>query len=253
MPEEIVPLVQRLNELLHRLDDAFARQRALTADIAHELRTPVAGILSTAGVALSADRAPAEYREAMEDVREIARRMRSMIENLLTLARLDSQPPHFQFEPVGLHELVELCWSGCQDKAAQRRLAFQSAIPDDLSCASDKSTLAMIFANLLENAVEYANRAGRIWVTAEIADGVVKIDVANTGCRLSQQQIARVFDRFWRADPSRKDANLHVGLGLALVRRLVASLGGAVEARAGNGDFTVSIRLPVKVPHGDVE
>jgi len=92
MPEEIVPLVERLNELLHRLDEAFARERCLTADIAHELRTPVAGVLSTAGVALSADREPADYREALEDVRRIARRMRSMIENLLAVVRVCSRP-----------------------------------------------------------------------------------------------------------------------------------------------------------------
>ena len=91
LPEEIVPLVERLNELLHPPGRGIRERAILTADIAHELRTPVAGILSTAGVMLSADRAPAEYREALKDVRGIARQMRAMIENLLTLARLDSQ------------------------------------------------------------------------------------------------------------------------------------------------------------------
>ena len=245
MPEEIVPLVERLNELLHRLDDAFTRERSLTADIAHELRTPVAGILSTVGVALSADRAPPEYREALEDVREIARQMRSMIENLLTLARLDSQSAHFQFEPVELREMVEHCWRGCQDKAAARRLTFENAVPDDLFCSSDRNALSIVFVNLLDNAVEYANDSGRIWVTARTTDGVIEIEVANTGCNLTEQQVAHVFDRFWRADPSRKDASLHVGLGLALVRRIITSLDGRVEASAAGGVFTVRIRLSV--------
>lgn len=248
MPEEIVPLVERLNELLHRLDEAFARERSLTADIAHELRTPVAGILSTAGVAISADRAPAEYREALEDVREIARQMRSMIENLLTLARLDSQPAQFQLEPIELAEMVEQCWRGCKDKAAGRGLTFESAVPDDLSCTSDRSALSIVFANLLDNAVEYANDNGRIEVAACKTDGIVEIEVANTGCQLTEEQVAHIFDRFWRADPSRKDASLHVGLGLALVHRIITSLGGTVEASATNGKFTVTICLLVMPP-----
>jgi len=245
LPEEIVPLVERLNELLHRLDEAFARERSLTADIAHELRTPVAGILSTAGVTLSASRAPPEYQEALEDVRAIARRMRSMIENLLTLARLDSQPARFQFEPTGLREIVELGWRGCQDKAAGRKLTFENTVPDDLSLRADRNALAIVFVNLLENAVEYADDNGRIEVAARNSNGVVEIEVTNTGCELTEEQVSHVFDRFWRADPSRKDASLHVGLGLSLVHRITTSLGGAVEAGVVNGAFAVRIRLPI--------
>lgn len=86
-----------------------------------------------------------------------------------------------------------------------------------------------------------------------MASSVVEIEVGNTGCNLTEQQVAQVFDRFWRADPSRKDANLHVGLGLALVRRIITSLDGTVEASAANGDFTVSIRLKVAAPLAEAE
>ncbi len=253
MPEEIVPLVERLNELLHRLDDAFTRERSLTADIAHELRTPVAGILSTAGVALSADRATPEYREALEDVREIARRMRSMIENLLTLARLDSQAAQFQFEQIRLRELIELRWDGCQDKAAARKLSFENTVPDDLVCTSDRNALSIIVVNLLDNAVEYTNDKGRIWITAHKSDNAIEIEVGNTGCNLTEEQVAHVFDRFWRADPSRRDASLHVGLGLALVRHIITCMGGTIEALAGNGYFTVRIRLKLSISPVEVK
>jgi heavy metal sensor kinase len=243
-PREIAPLVERLNELLERLEDAFARQRTLTADIAHELRTPVAGILSTAGVILTTDRSTAEYREALEDVRSIARRMRIMTDNLLMLARLDSQPAPLQREPVPIRELVEWGWHACHEKAMIRRLSFQNAVSGALVWETDRNALAMIMANLLDNAVEYANESGRIRVTANRSTDAVAIVVANTGCELTQDQIARVFDRFWRADAARKDASLHVGLGLALVRRLVTSLGGTANAAAAEGEFSVCIRLP---------
>jgi len=244
IPEEIVPLVERLNDLLHRLNEAFARERSLTADIAHELRTPVAGILSTAGVMLSADRATVEYREALEDVRGIARQMRSMVDNLLTLARLDSQQGHLQFESIELRDVIETCWRGCRVRATARGLTFENTVPDGLSCTSDRHALSIVFVNLLENAVEYTNEGGRIWVTACKTDAVIRVEVANTGCELAEHQVARVFDRFWRADASRKDASLHVGLGLALVRRIMAALGGQATATSEDGVFQIDLRCP---------
>jgi len=151
IPEEIVPVVDRLNELLGRLEDAFARERSLTADIAHELRTPVAGMLSIAGVALNSPRPPAEYREALEDVRQIARRMRSMIEDLLTLARLDSEAPKYKFVPVVLREALDLCWKDFREKADARRLTFENGIQADTRCVTDRNALAMIFAILVQD------------------------------------------------------------------------------------------------------
>lgn len=243
-PREIAPLVQRLNELLQRLDDAFARERCLTADIAHELRTPVAGILSTAGVILTADRPAAEYREALEDVRSIARRMRIMIDNLLTLARLDADAARWQGEPIPLREMIELGWCHCREKAAARGLSFENCVAAELVWVTDRNALSMVLANLMDNAVEYANENGRIWITASRRGDAAEIEMHNTGCQLTEDQVAHVFDRFWRADASRKDASLHVGLGLALVRHLVDSLGGTAHAAAADGDFRVLIRLP---------
>ncbi|MHB9078009.1 MAG: ATP-binding protein [Pirellulaceae bacterium] len=92
------------------------------------------------------------------------------------------------------------------------------------------------------------NESGQITVDSSEVPGAVEIDIANTGCTLNQHQLARVFDRFWRADPSRNKASLHVGLGLALVRQLVTSLGGTIDARVANGKFIVSLRLLVAPP-----
>jgi signal transduction histidine kinase len=110
---------------------------------------------------------------------------------------------------------------------------------------SDASALSIVFANLLENAAEYSNEGGIVRVTARNADHAVEAEVANTGCTLTEEQVARLFDRFWRADASRKDTSLHAGLGLALVRRIADLLGAAVTAGASDQEFTVRIRLPV--------
>jgi len=245
LPEEIVPLVCRLNELLQRLEGAFVRERSLTADVAHELRTPLAGILATVGVTLSADRTAAEYQEAFEDVRGIARQMRAMIENLLTLARLDAGQAPAPQETVELHEMVARIWRSCEPLAAARGLVFVNEVPDGLCCLADRTALGVLLSNLLENAVQYADDRGRIWVSVQRANGTASFVVANSGCTLTGDQVARVFDRFWRADAARREASLHVGLGLALVRRIAESWGGTAMATVdGEGTFQVQVAWP---------
>ncbi len=244
LPTEVAPIVQRLNEMLHRLDEAFARERSLTADVAHELRTPVAGILTTAGVALSTHRSVEDCREALQDILDVARHMRSMIENLLTLARLDVQSPRFAYSEILVRDLVDRCWRGNCEKATARHVAFENRVPPGLNCISDTGALTVIMSNLLENAAEYANESGEMSVDATALGETIELRVTNSGCTLTEQQLACVFDRFWRADTSRSSANLHVGLGLALVRRLATSLRGRVWAESRDGNFIARLQLP---------
>lgn len=245
LPDEIVLLVDRLNELLRRLEHAFARERGLTADIAHELRTPVAGILSTVGVILSVERTPRDYREALEDVRQVARQMRGMIENLLLLARCDAGRILLHCELLPLGEMIAQTWQRCAEQAAARNLALHNEVPATFCCTSDTAAMDVILSNLVGNAVQYADERGVIRITACSEDGLVKLAVANTGCTLTTEQAARVFDRFWRSDASRSGGSLHVGLGLSLVRRLAESLGGSATATVdGRGLFTVRVVLP---------
>ena len=102
----------------------------------------------------------------------------------------------------------------------------------------------MVVSNLLANASEYTNDSGRIQATTQRADGQVELTISNTGCALTQEQIAQVFDCLWRGDSSRREAGVHCGLGLALVQRLMTALGGSVtaELQAG-GIFAVRINI----------
>jgi signal transduction histidine kinase len=245
LPEEIVPVVQRLNELLQRLEEAFARERSLTADIAHELRTPVAGILTTVGVTLSAERTAAEYQEAFQDVRGIARQMRSMIENLLTLARLDAGQAPLPQEPIELCAMVARAWRSCEPTATARGLTFHNDVPQDFRCSVERTALVIVLSNLLENAVQYTDEGGQIWVTARCSDGVTELAVANSGCTLTGEQVNRVFDRFWRSDASRKETSLHVGLGLSLAQRIAQSWEGTATATVDRaGIFRIHVAWP---------
>jgi signal transduction histidine kinase len=254
VPTEIVPIKNRLNDLLCRLQAAIKRERHFTADVSHELRTPLAGIRSTIEVTLARARNTGEYQAVLFDCLAIVESMQTMVNNLLMIARLDAGQVTFRQEHICLAELMSSCWRPFSQKAIEREITFANRVPNDVTVDSDRENLCMVLSNLLSNAVEYTNDAGQIWATANPADNCVEITVSNTGCSLTNEQVSQVFDCFWRGDSSRKDTGVHCGLGLALVERLVRALEGSVvvELPAG-GIFVVRTTLPAKGERNSIE
>ncbi|MDH4238799.1 MAG: sensor histidine kinase [Phycisphaerae bacterium] len=247
IPAEILPIKNRLNDLLSRLEGAFKREKRFTADVAHELRNPLAGIRSTIEVNLTRTRDITEYRSALSECLEIVENMQTMVNNLLLLARLDAKQISFQGEQVRLAELVNSCWRPLSKEATNHKITFENRIDPKITCESDRQNLAIILSNILENAVEYTDEGGQIRATGRQGEGSVEITVSNTGCRLNNEQAAQVFDCFWRGDSSRKDAGVHCGLGLALVDRIIKALGGSTTAEVENGGiFKIRLTLPAK-------
>ena len=244
MPAEMAPVVERLNELLGRLEEAFRRERTLTADVAHELRTPLAGIRSTVEVALSRSRVSGEYEEALRECLEIVQQTQGMADNLLSLARLEGGQTALHPEAVRLAEAVDALWRPHARQVQGRGILFENRLPRDVQCIADRDTLAMVLANLLANAAEYTQAGGRIEISGGAAGKTVELAVSNTGCALSAEEVAHVFDRFWRGDSARSATGVHCGLGLSLVERAVRALGGTVSADLAGGRFTVRVTLP---------
>ena len=251
VPAETLPIKNRLNDLLSRLEDAFKRERRFNADVAHELRTPLAGIRSTIEVTLQRARDTTEYQTVLSECLAIVENMQTMVSNLLMIARLDARQVSFRYERINLDELVNSCWRPFSAKALEREISFDNRVQNEMLVNSDRENLSMVLSNLLNNAVEYTNDAGQIWVTAHHTDDAIDITVANTSCQLTNKQAAQVFDCFWRSDSSRKDAGIHCGLGLALVQRIVKALGGSASAEVQPGGiFTVRLILPsTQQPH----
>lgn len=247
VPAEVVPIKNRLNELLSRLEASFNRERQFNGDVAHELRTPLAGIRSTIEVTLTRHRDNDEYKKVLADCQAIVEHMQTMVNNLLMLARLDTQQISLRTEQIRLAELVNSCWRPFSDRALERRIAFENRIGAEMTCESDPEHLSMVFVNLMDNAVEYADEGGEIRTTARRTDDCVEITVSNTGCRLTAEQVSQVFDCFWRGDSSRSDAGAHCGLGLALAQRIVRALRGSVTAEVQGGTLAVRLTLPATV------
>jgi|GEM_PF-3667456 len=227
------------------LEIALQREHSFADDLAHELRTPLAGIRSTIDVALTVDRDTHEFRESLTDCSGIVDRMQSLVDKLLMLARLDGKRQTFSEQRVHLAEIIDASWKPFQQRAAERGLAFENQVPDSIACVSDRDSLMIIFSNLLENCVNYTDQGGRIWVTArQDGKGTIQAAVGNTGCQLTPIEARMAFQQFWRADESRQSGGRHTGLGLALVRRLTLALGGEAFADVTEqGVFTVHLGL----------
>ena len=244
-PVELHPICDCLNALLQRIRFSFERERRFNADVAHELRTPLAGIQTTLEVTLARRRDPEEYQQALRDCLAIARSMQKMVDTLLSLSRLDAQKLTIRRQTIPLRALVESRWRVFADKAFDRGLNFDNRIGEDLSCACDPDHLSMFFSNIFDNAVDYADEGGRIWVGAESAADSTVLTISNTGCTLAPDSAERVFDAFWRQDASRTGTGNHCGIGLAVVRKIADALGISVLVTVEPGGiFTLVLRLP---------
>ncbi len=237
-PHELVPVVERLNELLGRLDAAFAREREMTAEVAHELRTPLAGLRVTIEVALDRERTPERYRTTLADCLSICTQTERMVGMLLSLAKLDAGMVSPRRDGVELDELVREVLAPLTARIADRELHIETELPP-VTTTTDREQLRVVMQNLLDNAVSYADRGGTIRV--ELATGPT-LRVSNTGCTLTSDQAAHVFERFWRGDEART-AGTHAGLGLALCRKLLDLLGGTIAATSAAGQFVATVVL----------
>jgi signal transduction histidine kinase len=239
LPRELEPAVTKLNELLARLDDSFARERRFTSDVSHELRTPLAGLRSLLEVAASRERTAPEYRTVIEQAMDIVRQMHRLAEELLMLARLDANQIQVRREPIALGRFVDDCWQPFIARAGQRGLRFENTVGPDATTVSDRDKLRLVLRNLLANAVDYTERGGRVVVSS--GDGAL-LDVYDSGPAIAAHLVPRLFERFFRGDGARAGGGAHCGIGLALVSSLCVPLG--LTASATNlADGGVRFRL----------
>lgn len=252
LPAELRPISERLNELLARLESAFERERAFSANAAHELRTPVAELRTLAEVALKWPESNAETLQAFGDARAIAEQMEGIVTGFSTIARCESGAEPVQREPVALEPLLQKAWRPFAGPAASKALTLRMNIPDSVVVESDPALLGIIFANLFSNAVEYAPTGGEILVSSTVTgDATTTLRVANTVADLTEADVAHVFDRFWRKTAARTSQN-RTGLGLSICRALAGVLGVSLHAELEAGTFVISLALAAgdKTPRG---
>lgn len=222
LPIEISPIADRLNELMGRLERSFERERRFSADLAHELRTPVAELRTMAEVALRwPDEKGSDDAQAALD---IAKQMGGIIESLLGLARHENGQAEIEPETVSLAEFTADCWAPFAERAAGRGLDIRLDLPEGGTIETDPEMLRLILNNLFSNACDYTPEGGRIEIVAASGehDGAL-LQVANNAPELDEESVQHLFERFWRRDGARAD-NTHSGLGLSLARACARSI-----------------------------
>jgi len=241
---ELGPLARVLNRMLDRLEEAFAQQKRFTADASHELRTPLSVIVSQTELALARERSPAEYVQALETCARAAQRMRSLVNDLLVLARADAGALELEHEPFDLKACVEECASLVQPLATERGLTVHLDLAE-AEWTGDLQRTAQAITNLLTNAIRYNRPGGRVDVRLEARPGEVVLAIADTGIGIPDDERRRIFDRFHRVDKIRSRELGGSGLGLAICQSLVAAQGGTIGCTSTLGEgSTFTVRWP---------
>ena len=229
-PDEIAVVVEQVNALLSRLEAGFKRERRLSSDIAHELKTPIAELrnLSEVGARWPEDRA--SVRQFFEDAGAIAQQMERIVVNLLALARYDEGREQVWTAPVQVAEVVDAAWKPLAREAAAKQLELRQEISRGLRFETDPEKLALVVQNLLSNAVAYSAPGTAVVCTSQETAGRASVSFTNRVESLEPQDLSLMFDRFWRKDEARAGGR-NVGLGLALVRALADLLGIEIETQ----------------------
>jgi two-component system OmpR family sensor kinase len=248
---EVGRLGRALNAMLDRLEQAFAqreaseeRLRRFLADASHELRTPLVSIRGYAELfRLGAASGPEETAKAMRRIEEEAARMGVLVEDLLTLARLDE----VKDAPHGDVDLAALAADAVQDaRAAAPDRAIALEAPDAVAARGNPDQLRQVTANLLRNALVHTPAGTPIEVRARREDGHAELEVRDHGPGLPEGDPDALFDRFWRAGAGRERGRDGAGLGLAIVAGIVDAHGGrvsAADAEGGGASFRVVLPL----------
>jgi heavy metal sensor kinase len=243
METELGALATTINSTFDRLQAAFDQQTQFTADASHELRTPLSVVLAQAELALKKDRSEEEYRQALDTIVRSARRMKSVVEGLLVLARADAGALSLVKAKIDLRDVVDESCQLLAPLAADRGVTLEVNL-EPIVAEVDRARFAEAITNLLGNAIHYNRPDGRVEIRLRRHDSSAILQVADNGIGIPEEDLPHIFERFFRVDQARSRRAGGAGLGLAVTKWIVESHGGIIDvsSRIGAGTtFTVSL------------
>ena len=241
---ELGQLTRDLNETFELLERAFARQSRFTADAAHELRTPVSVILSHAQVALARERTPEAYREALASCERGAKRLRELIDSLLSLTRIEADAGEASNEEADLADLAGEGIAFLESKATEKQISLVSDLAA-AGCLGRPDRLRQVLLNLITNAISFSSEGSSVRVSTGQDESHAWVAIADEGTGIPEEHIPNIFDRFYRVDPSRRREGGGAGLGLAICAEIVEDHGGTIEVESAEGaGSTFTVRIP---------
>jgi len=246
---ELGALAAVLNDTFARLHAGFTRQAQFTADASHELRTPVAVVLTHSQSALARERTPDEYRESLAACQRAAQRMRGLTDSLLTLARIDSGDLADARMPCDLSQIaggaIDLLRPLAEAAHVTLNLELQPA-----RCQAHVGQLEQVVTNLVSNAIHYNRAGGSVEIRTAAEPAFAVLSVQDTGEGIAPDDLPHVFERFYRADKARARSAGRAGLGLAITKAIVEAQHGTIQVFSALGaGSTFTVRLPARDTH----
>lgn len=236
--DEIVCLARTFNEMLEQLEDVFQREKQFTSDVSHELRTPVSVILAQCETSLIDEKLNEEQRRQITLIQKKARTMAELISHLLMLSRADQGRIQLHLERVNVSELLEMIVEEQRIFAKEQKMEIQMEIEPELYMELDETLYIRMLDNLISNAISYGKEGGTITVTLRREKEGLCGTVQDDGIGIAKEHLPHIWERFYRADKSRTDGN-HSGLGLSMVKWIVAAHGGEITVESREGEGTI--------------
>lgn len=244
MDTELAEFAAAINAMLDRVEAGFEQQRQFTADASHELRTPLAILLSSTELALSRERTPEAYRSELEKCQRAAQRMKSLIEALLTLSRMDASSQTIAMEPVAIDQLCRDQVELHQQIASQHHVSITSTL-EECVLTGHAGILERMVANLLLNGILYNREGGHVEVVLTSKADHVALEIRDSGIGIPKEEIPKLFQRFYRVDKARSRLTGGSGLGLSICELVVHLHHGKIEVESNPGiGSTFRILLP---------
>lgn len=243
VPAELKPLVDSFNHMLSRLQDSFVRLSHFSADIAHELRTPLTNLITQTQVGLGKTRKLEEYRELLYSNLEEQERLTKMVNDMLWLAQTENGLLKPKLERIVLMDEVRTT-SEFFEALAEEKHVHMLIEGDAATVVGDRSMLRRVLSNLLSNALRFTTIDGQIRITVKECENAVHLYVENSGPEIPAEHLPRLFDRFYRVDPSRQRQTEGTGLGLAIVKSIVEAHEGSIDVTSSHGKTRFIIMLP---------
>lgn len=241
-PVELRELATSVNRMLDRLERAFVRLSQFSSDLAHDMRTPLANVISSSQITLSRARTTEEYEALIDSNIEECERLQRMIENMLFLARTDNARQHLKTAELDAGGELRRLASYFQALADEAGVRID--VHGEAPVVADATLFRRAVSNLASNALEHAEAASTIELAVSAQAGYAVVEVTNRGAAIPPEQVDRIFERFYRIDSSRHGAARNAGLGLAIVKSIMELHRGKVEVVSANGRTTFALYFP---------
>jgi heavy metal sensor kinase len=245
--DELERLATDLNRMIERLEESFLQINRFSADASHELRTPLTVLQGELeSIAQGGQRLPADVRDTIGSALEETQRLARIVENLLAISRLEAGEARKQLERLDFAELARSTADQMRLLAEEKHIALHCDGSQPVEVDADPARLKQVVVNLLDNAIKYTPKGGKVDVSVTKRDGRAVLDVVDSGIGISSADLPHIFDRFYRADKARSRQMGGTGLGLSIVRSICVAHGGQVTVDSSEGRGAVfHVEIPL--------